>query len=210
MYGHGRPCYNATVVKFKVLFHIMIPHKISNTSQNREGVLSHLLSLPPSDLYLRFGNIPSKNSLKKYLEDSFKSTDDIQHQWFAVFDPVTDAIVGALHVSVDKNRVGELAISVSPDFRNRGIGSDLFFRGKTWLEANGAVRIDIQCLSSNSTILRMAKRHNMKIVYDHGEAFGTLSTKKSTINVFIECLANYAALSDRALSLSLNIVKNIP
>jgi ribosomal protein S18 acetylase RimI-like enzyme len=70
----------------------------------------------------------------------------------------------------DKERVAEFGVSVSASARGLGIGSRLFERAAIHCRNNDVDTLYMHCLSSNKTMMHIAKKAGMEIHRDYGEA----------------------------------------
>jgi RimJ/RimL family protein N-acetyltransferase len=174
----------------------MTPIKLTSDVQKKE-VLTHLLSLDNEDLRLRFGYTPTDSIIEKYVDDSW---DKRGNQWFGVYDTKIDGLIATLHVSLMNHSAAEIGCTVLSDYRNNGIGSDLFVRGTTWAKANDVKEIYIYCLSENKAIQKIVKNNQMHIVtIERGEAEATLSTPYDPLATIKDVLLDRVAVYDMIL-----------
>lgn len=162
---------------------------------------NHLLSLPPTDRFLRFFSFVTDESIKKYVSGIVLNDVYSSEAGFGVFDMTGTRLVGFAHV-VPPNNVNpalsnvdsaEFALSVSVDSRKQGIGNYLFQRGMLHCESHGIKRVYMNCLADNHVMQRMAKRNGFKVVTSFGESVATLNVKDDkAVKSFVE-----AALSDQ-------------
>ena len=98
-----------------------------------------------------------------------------------------DKIMATVHVSILPNNIAEMGFTVSPEFRNKGIGQDLFIRGATWAMMKGAKTLYTQCLSENQVMQHIAKKNGMTVVTIEGtEKEATIKATKGTIKAFYD------------------------
>lgn len=159
--------------------------------KERQEILDHLLRLPLNDRYLRFCNTLSDEGIQRYVDRiDLRSTSG--EACFAVFDDNRN-IVGLCHVAryADDAESAELALSVDNDFRKNGIGDILFHRGLLHCESLGIKKIYMNCLSSNTPVQKLARRHSMKVTTDYGESVAALNLNdRNAVVAFLESVQN--------------------
>jgi RimJ/RimL family protein N-acetyltransferase len=89
----------------------------------------------------------------------------VGHLAFAPKQQLTSA--GAV---TDKEKVAEFGVSVSRSARGLGIGSRLFERAAIHCRNSDVDTLYMQCLSSNQTMMHIAKKAGMEIQREYGEA----------------------------------------
>lgn len=164
----------------------MIPRKLNNFIDKENLELHFLKDIVGEDRRLRFGGSLNDDAIKKYLKSSF---DDfgINNMWFIVDveSPETFGrkVVATCHVNYDiKTNTSELGLTVSPDYRNRKIGQELFTRGTTWARMKGAETIFMHCLSENTTMQHIARKGGMSVVtIDPSEKQSSITVKKNPV-----------------------------
>ncbi|NHZ77852.1 GNAT family N-acetyltransferase [Massilia sp. CCM 8695] len=146
--------------------------------RDRHRVLKHFLALDNSDRLLRFGtNLPDE------LVEAYVAKIDFSHDTvYGVYNPVFKLVaVGHLafaprpassHAlsSTTKDIVAEFGVSVSASARGLGIGSKLFERAAIRCRNLDVDTLYMHCLSSNQTMMHIAKKAGMEIQRDYGEA----------------------------------------
>lgn len=146
--------------------------------RDRRRVLKHFLALDDSDRLLRFGT-----KLPDELVETYVGKIDFAHDTvYGVYNPVFKLVAvghlafapkekipsGAAHTS--KARVAEFGVSVSASARGLGIGSKLFERAAIRCRNLDVDTLYMHCLSSNQTMMHIAKKAGMEIQRDYGEA----------------------------------------
>lgn len=144
--------------------------------RDRKRVLRHFLALDASDRLLRFGAALKDEQVKAYVNKIDFSGD-------IVFGVVNRAfqLVGVGHLAfldkegeraraTTKERVAEFGVSVSKSGRGRGVGTKLFERAAIHCRNSDIDTLYMQCLSSNKTMMHIAKKAGMQIKREYGEA----------------------------------------
>lgn len=146
--------------------------------RDRRRMQKHFLGLDSSDRLLRFGSQLPDEQVQAYVERIDFTRDTVYGVYNRVFKLVA---VGHLAfaprekipsggASTTKDRIAEFGVSVSASARGTGIGSKLFERAAIHCRNSDVDTLYMHCLSSNQTMMHIAKKAGMKIQRDHGEA----------------------------------------
>jgi len=143
--------------------------------RDRRRMLRHFLDLEDSDRLLRFGTVLPDEQVTSYVNRIDFSRDMV----FGVYNRFFKLVaVGHLafaprdekNSATEKERVAEFGVSVSRTARGLGIGSRLFERAAISCRNNDVDTLYMHCLSSNKTMMHIAKKAGMEIHRDYGEA----------------------------------------
>jgi RimJ/RimL family protein N-acetyltransferase len=150
----------------------------SLAERDRRRVLRHFMGLDRDDRLLRFGSVLPDAQVEAYVA-KLDFTKDIL---FGVYNRVFK-LVGVGHLAfasrdahpdsvqyTDKEKVAEFGISVSKSARGQGIGTRLFERAAIHCRNSDVDTLYMQCLSSNRTMMHIAKKAGMEIRREYGEA----------------------------------------
>jgi RimJ/RimL family protein N-acetyltransferase len=148
------------------------------SERDRRRMLRHFLALDHNDRLLRFGSILPDEQIHAYVAKIDFSRDIV----FGVVNGVFQ-LVGVGHLAflptaeaapqgttTTKERVAEFGVSVSKSARGKGVGTRLFERAAIHCRNSDIDTLYMQCLSSNKTMMHIAKKAGMEIKRDHGEA----------------------------------------
>lgn len=128
----------------------------------------HLLRLDPATRRNRFGMAASDDFIRRYAETSF-ALDTLIHGIFVGGDLVG---VGELR-SLGRSRTeAEAAFSVESDWQGRGFGSQLMERVLLAARNRRIEKLYMNCLASNGTMQRLARRHDADLEYEGGDVVG--------------------------------------
>jgi GNAT superfamily N-acetyltransferase len=173
--------------------------------RDRRRMLKHFLALKKPDRLLRFGAHTSDEQVASYVSGIDFSRDMV----FGVYNRVFKLVaVGHLafaareekNSSTEKERVAEFGVSVLKAARGLGIGSKLFERAAIHCRNHDIDTLYMHCLSSNKTMMHIAKKAGMEIHRDHGEADAYLKLPApSPATVLQEAMAEQLAMFDYAL-----------
>ncbi|MDY0974518.1 GNAT family N-acetyltransferase [Massilia sp. CFBP9012] len=142
--------------------------------RDRRRVLRHLLALDSDDRLLRFGSMIPDEQIAVYVGKIDFSRDIV----FGVVNNVFQ-LVGMGHLafasaegrkSTTKQQVAEFGVSVSKSARGQGVGTRLFQRAATHCRNSDVDTLYMQCLTSNQTMMHIAKKAGMRIKREYGEA----------------------------------------
>lgn len=143
--------------------------------RDRRRMLRHFLDLEDSDRLLRFGTVLPDEQVTNYVNRIDFSRDMV----FGVYNRLFKLVaVGHLAFApreeknsvTEKERVAEFGLSVSKSARGQGMGSRLFERAAIHCRNNDVDTLYMHCLSSNKTMMHIAKKAGMEIHRDYGEA----------------------------------------
>lgn len=148
------------------------------SERDRRRMLMHFLALDESDRLLRFGAVLPDELITRYVQMLDFSRDTV----FGVYNDNL-ALVGVGHLAFApreampvlsgatlKERVAEFGVSVSASARGLGIGSKLFERAAIHCRNEDVDTLYMHCLSSNQTMIHIAKKAGMEIHREYGES----------------------------------------
>jgi GNAT superfamily N-acetyltransferase len=124
----------------------------------RATLLAHFFALPMKDRCLRFGTLLAPAVIATYVEGIDFDRDAV----LGVHDDRL-VLVGAGHLAIPAD-FAELALSVLPAHRGRGIGVALFKRAAAHARGLRVPRLVMHCRSGNAPIMRIARKFGMHIV----------------------------------------------
>jgi len=150
----------------------------SLAERDRRRVLRHFMALDRDDRLLRFGTVLPDPQLDAYVAKLDFTKDIVFGVYNRMFQLVgvghlaftsRDAHPDSIHYT-DKEKVAEFGVSVSRSARGQGIGTRLFERAATHCRNSDVDTLYMQCLSSNRTMMHIAKKAGMEIRREYGEA----------------------------------------
>jgi RimJ/RimL family protein N-acetyltransferase len=146
--------------------------------RDRRRILRHFMALDRDDRLLRFGTMLPDEQVAAYVAKLDFSRDIV----FGVYNRVFQ-LVGVGHLAftskeahpdsvhyTDKEKVAEFGVSVSKSARGQGVGTRLFERAAIHCRNSDVDTLYMQCLSSNRTMMHIAKKAGMQIQREYGEA----------------------------------------
>jgi GNAT superfamily N-acetyltransferase len=143
--------------------------------RDRRRMLKHFMALDDRDRLLRFGTVLPDEMVVAYVGKIDFARDTVYGVYNKMFQLVAvghlafapKAQLGAV---TDKDKVAEFGVSVSASARGQGIGSKLFERAAIHCRNSDVDTLYMQCLSSNKTMMHIAKKAGMAITREYGEA----------------------------------------
>jgi GNAT superfamily N-acetyltransferase len=172
----------------------MIIHVQRLDARSRGALYEHLLALSPEDRRLRFGSSLSAAGINEYV-------DRIDFQRDAVFGvhDMSLVLVGAVHLALPDAHA-ELGLSVLSGHRGRGVGSALFERAAAHARNRSVPRLYMHCLRENLAVVHIARKFEMDIVAEAGEADAHLALPPaSPVSIAGEVVTDRLALYDYAV-----------
>lgn len=174
--------------------------------RDRRRMLRHFLSLERPDRILRFGSFMGDEQIAKYVNGIDFQRDmvfgvynrafrlaAVGHLAFSPRQPASDGVT-------EKDRVAEFGVSVLKSARGMGIGSKLFERAAIVCRNQDVDTLYMHCLSSNQTMMHIAKKAGMEIHRDYGEADAYLKIGPANpASVLQEAMQEQLATLDYAL-----------
>jgi GNAT superfamily N-acetyltransferase len=163
-------------------------------ARSRAALVAHFLALPAADRRLRFGASLAPERIAAYV-------DEIDFERDAVFAAHDDrlALVGVAHMAFTGEQA-ELGLSVLPGHRECGAGSALFERATTHARNRFVSSLFMHCLAENAPIMRMARRFDMDVVTESGDAEAHLNLSPANLaSISKEFVSDRLALYDYAL-----------
>jgi GNAT superfamily N-acetyltransferase len=173
--------------------------------RDRRRILRHFLLLDSSDRLLRFGHNVADEQVEAYVGKIDFAHDIVLGVYNRLFQLVgvghlAFLAAGAGSKATTKERVAEFGVSVSGTARGQGVGSRLFERAAIHCRNRDIDTLYMQCLSSNKTMMHIAKKAGMQIKREYGEADAYLHLPPpSPGSVMREALEEQAALIDYAV-----------
>jgi GNAT superfamily N-acetyltransferase len=149
---------------------MMMTYTVERLRDNtRPSLVAHFLALPLKDRSLRFGMALAPTVIAAYV-------DGIDFERDLVFGVRDDRLapVGVAHLAIEGD-LAELALSVLPANRRRGIGSALFRRAVSEARARCIPGVCMHCLSGNTPVMRIAHRFGMGLITSDGDAAAYLN-----------------------------------
>ena len=160
----------------------------------RPALVPHFLALGGEDRRLRFGAPFNDSAVRAYVE----RIDFERDAMFGVFDDALH-LIGVAHVARGGEHA-ELGVSVLEGHRGRGIGGALLARAHMRARNWGLQALFMHCLTENAAMMHLARKQEMDIVVEYGEADAWLKLPPADASShFGEVFAQRVALFDYAL-----------
>jgi RimJ/RimL family protein N-acetyltransferase len=148
------------------------------SERDRRRMLRHFLELDESDRLLRFGTVLPDEQVHAYVGKIDFSRDVVLGVYNSMFKLVAVGHLAFAPKEAEpvrskvtlKERIAEFGVSVSKSARGKGIGSRLFERAAIHCRNSDIDTLYMQCLSSNRTMMHIAKKAGMQIKREYGEA----------------------------------------
>jgi len=148
------------------------------SERDRRRLLMHFLALDDNDRLLRFGTVLPDELVTRYVQKLDFARDKV----FGVYDDNL-RLLGVGHLAFApkealpvlsgatlKARIAEFGVSVAAHARGKGVGSKLFERAAIHCRNEDVDTLYMHCLSSNQTMMHIARKAGMEIHRAYGEA----------------------------------------
>lgn len=166
--------------------------------------LEHLLALSPEDARLRFGSAVTVETITNYVHGIDFDTDEV----FGVYGEGL-ALIGAAHLAFNGD-IAELGVSVLPENRGSGVGAALVARAAEHARNSKVRRLFMHCLAENSVMIHIARRANMDVVVEAGDADAHIALPPAdSRSIQSEFLAERVALYDFALKSQVETMRRV-
>ena len=164
-----------------------------------ERIAAHLLSLSPTDRYLRFGYPANDEQVRRYVDGLNYERDDI----FGIYNRKLELIAMAhLAFSTDAqlSSCAEFGVSVLGTARGRGYGSRLFDRAVIHARNEGVGMMFIHALTENTAMLNIARKAGATLERDGSETEAYLKLPPADLDSrMTEMVEEQIALADYRL-----------
>ena len=146
--------------------------------RDRRRMLKHFMAFDGSDRLLRFGTVLPDTQVAAYVNQINFGRDTVYGVYNQMFKLVAvghlafapnEQLAAASGVT-SKDKVAEFGVSVSKSARGLGIGTKLFERAAIHCRNSDVDTLYMHCLSSNQTMMHIAKKAGMEIQREYGEA----------------------------------------
>jgi RimJ/RimL family protein N-acetyltransferase len=147
-------------------------------------ISQHLLALPEKDRYLRFGYLPSDEQIERYVA----RLDFSQCTLFGVFD--TDLVLQGVsqlsYIAVELSaHTAEFGVSVSDQYRSKGLGKALFLRCIAHARNQGVQYLVVHTLRENARMIHMARSAGAIIQSDGGDSLAKIELPPATVQSLV-------------------------
>ena len=124
-----------------------------------------LKGLNAEDRRMYFGVIVSDQYIDNLVSRITQDPDN--HQFLVCYN--CTGWLGVLHIARVNEHSIEFGLSVSEQYRNFGIGSDLLKEGIVWARNRGYQQLYLHCVKWNTTMAHLAMKHDLAMTYRDGD-----------------------------------------
>lgn len=137
---------------------------------------THLLSLDEESKYMRFGYHIRTDQIRELCKNWQANAD--KHIVFAIENEDLE-VVGIAHISLEDNPA-ELAFSVLQECQGQGMGDALMKRAIAYCQNHNIKTGCMVCLGSNDKIKKLARKNNILVKSEYGDASAEVSIPDPT------------------------------
>lgn len=169
---------------------------------------THLKALDAESRILRFGFFAKDETIDILCNGIEKHTSE--HVLFCIENSDLE-FVGMAHIALVPEM--ELAFSVLKEYRRQGLANALMTRCIQYCRTHNILTGKMVCLSTNSAIKALCRKHGVTMENDHGETMGDITLPNPNITTYInEQLDSQAAVLDyvikrNPINLAVNLIK---
>ena len=179
----------------------------SLSPRHRPRIATHLLALPVSDRYLRFGHVATDTQIGRYVDLIDFERDEVFGVFNRRLELVAMAHLATLAPTAEMPAAAEFGVSVAPRLRGRGFGTRLFEHAV--LHA-GNRRIDtlvIHALSENAAMLHIVRQAGADVEHQGTDAEARLRIPGDSLRSRVDALmGHHSAELDYGLKVHVNRV----
>ncbi len=158
----------------------------------------HLLRLDAADRRMRFGHALGDQAIDAFV----RKINWLQDRVSVAID-ADGVVVGAVHISRLDDGAAELAFSVEPVHRGRGVGQALAARALLAARNAGYRRVHIFCLAENIAMRRLAARCGMRLACEATDCEGCQRLEPATpLSWLSELIGEIAGLAAAGAAVS--------
>lgn len=141
---------------------------------------THLKQLDTASRALRFGHAVTDEIIDR-LCDGFDAAK--QHHMLFCIENSDLEFVAVGHVAIENEM--ELALSVLKQHQGQGMGSALITRCIQWCRTHGILKGHMMCLSYNTTIRHLCRKHGIKMKTEHGETLAQIELDHPSLETYV-------------------------
>ena len=154
----------------------------------------HLKALDQESKTLRFAN-PLSNEVIDNLCDKWEK--DHEHNILFCIENDDLDFIAIAHIAIDEQGEMELAFSVLKGYQGQGMGTHLMKRAIQWCRTHNFLHGSMVCLSTNSVIRHLCKKHGIHMENDHGEVLADIQLDHPSLQTYwTEATASNLAVMD--------------
>lgn len=174
----------------------------SLAARHRPRILAHLLALPASDRYLRFGYAASDSQVGRYIDQLDFDRDEIFGIFNRRLDLVAMAHLAYLGAPDRPQSEAEFGVSVAAHARGRGWGARLFDRAVLHARNRQVDTLLIHALANNRAMLHIVRDAGAEVDLDGSDALARLRLPPEDFASHMEAMVeNQVAELDYGLKL---------
>ena len=135
-------------------------------------IIDHFIGLSYSSNRQRFFNYRSEEILRDWVYSLTHHKSEIEHFWVLMFKD--NEIISIGQLALDKNYLGEIAISVVDKFQENGIGKITLEELINLAKRHLVKTLVMSCYADNSKMVSLVSFYGFKLSHDHSEINGEL------------------------------------
>ncbi len=135
-------------------------------------IVDHFIKLSHTSNRHRFFNYRSEEILREWVHALAHQKTEIEHFWILIFK--NNKIISVGQLSLDKDHLAEIAISVSDKYQDNGIGKVVLDQLIKLAKNHLVKTLVLSCYSENHRMISLASNFGFKLTPDHSEINGVL------------------------------------
>lgn len=142
---------------------------------------THLKSLDANSKHLRFANALGDEVIDNL---NNKWTEDYEHNILFAIENDNLEFVAVAHIAISEPGDMELAFSVLKEYQGQGLGTHLMKRAIQWCRTHNFLHGKMMCLSTNSVIRHLCKKHSIHMTNHHGEVLADIELNHPNLQTY--------------------------
>ena len=163
----------------------------SLSPRHRPRIATHLLALPVSDRYLRFGHVATDTQIGRYVDLIDFERDEVFGVFNRRLELVAMAHLATLAPTAALPAAAEFGVSVAPRLRGRGFGARLFDHAILHARNRRIDTLVIHALGENSAMLHIVRKAGAVIEHAGHEAEARLKIGGDSLRSHVDALVGH-------------------
>jgi len=163
----------------------------SLSPRHRPRIASHLLALPVSDRYLRFGHVPTDAQIGRYVDLIDFECDEVFGVFNRRLELVAMAHLATLAPTATLPAAAEFGVSVASHLRGRGYGARLFDHAILHARNRRIDTLVIHALGENTAMLNIVRKAGAVIEHTGHEAEARLRIGGDSLRSRVDALMGH-------------------
>lgn len=141
-------------------------------------VVEHFVKLSRHSNRQRFFNYRSEQMIQEWVF-SLSRYNDLNHFWVFFFETNSNEIIAVGQLSIDESYLAEIAISISDEYQDNGLGKKMLEELILLSKAYSVKTLVMSCAYDNQRIVSLVRNCGFKLTLDNSEYYGELKLENN-------------------------------